>query len=402
MRLLLISVLLTLSGIAAASAGDCVDPDAIRAFETGQTLVRFGMVRAGAAKIERAVSIYADFPEAYEVLEKSYERLGRYDDAAATAEHLVRLNPRLAHPKFGYTWVIKRYRSLATAPKEALAALDQCQRYVGKKNVDTRRAITACEEAIRIHPTLVDARENLTEIYVYMDDEEATKEQIAALIPLHVPMASVLIHQLDHMKPEWLTEEYGNELRELFAAHTPPRKEPETLKFTDQEIDQILEAYSEQIAALKSLLDDAPEIIPAKCKWRVSDQVPEQLREKLLPLGIVYVYAERPNCFGDYPHNPRTYYFFDELKTWGPTTKVGTDLNVARPKYEDWRVGLFQMWEGRKYCKPVCNTMLEFRISTEIKGGPYQFKARMKLPDEIAEIGQCIGLRGEEWSSWDW
>ena len=399
MRLLLISASLTLCGIVAASAQDCVDPDAIKAFETGQTLVEFGMVRIGVKKIERAVSIYPDFPEAYEVLEKSYEQLGRYGDAAATAEHLVRLEPRLARPKSGYTWQIKRYRSLATAPKEALKALDRCQRYTSKENIDTESAIAACEEAVRIHPTLVGAHTSLTKIYLYIDDEAATKRQIAALIPLHVPMASIFIHELDHVKPEWLTEEYRDELEELFAAHTTPRDKSEVLEFTGQEIDRILEAYSRQIAALKSLLDDVPEIIPAECEARLPDQVPEQWREKMLPLGIGYLYAERPRCYGN---SPRTYYIFDEFLVLGPANKIGADLDVGRPEYEDWRVGLIQILEDRKYCKPVCNNLLEFRINTEIKGDPYLFEARMKLLEEVTDMRQCIGLAGEDRSSWDW
>jgi tetratricopeptide (TPR) repeat protein len=399
MRLLVISVLLAFCGIAAASTGDCVDPDAIKAFETGRTLIQFGFVRTGVKKIEQAVSIHPDFPEAYEVLEKAYEQLGRYDDAAATAEYLIRLDPRLTHPKHAYAWEIKRYRSLAIAPEEALAALARCQRYARKANVDTERAITACEEAVRFDSTLVDAREILIGIYIHIDDEEATKRQIEALIPLHVPIASFLIHQLDHMKPEWLTEEYGDELQKLFAAHATPRKEPEILEFTGQEVDQILGAYSEEIAALKSLLDDVPEIFPADCEGRVSDQITGQLREKMLLQGIGSLDAERANCFGD---RPRMYHIFDELLTRGPASKIGTDLNVSRPEYEDWRVGLIQILEDREYCKPVCNALLEFRIDTEIRGSSYQFVARMKLVDEIAEIGQCNGLHDEESSTWDW
>ena len=393
MRLVLLLALLVSCGLASASTADCADPEAIEAFEAGQALLDSRNLAAGISKIEQAVSIDPNFIDAYEKLAELFNQLNRYDDSIRVAEQLMRLRPERADD---YQYSIKRYRSLADTPRAAIKALERCRAY----EAGSKKAIAACKKAIGTHPKYADAHYFLGVNYIYADDEIGAKKEIAALVLLDPKGAApVLIHTMEHLKPEWLTEEYGDELRNLFAMDATPAKEPEILKFTSQEIDQILEAYSEQVAALKSLLDDFPEIIPAECKERVSDQLPEQLREKLLPLGIGYVYAERPNCFGNHP---RTYHFFDEFMINGPANKIGTELNVGRPEYENWRVGRIQMLERRKYCKPVCQTLLEFRIDTEIRGDPYQFKARMKSLDETLETGQCAGVRGEEWSSWDW
>jgi len=397
MRLVLISALLIFGGYISASAAECANPEAIRALEAGQTLLRSGDTEAGIAKIEQAVSLYPDFNEAYEILRGLYEQLGRYDDAIRITEHLMRLNPG----EYMYEIAIKNYRSLAAMPEIALKALERCQSY----EVGSKEAVAACKESVHLQPTYADARYNLGVNYIYADDEEATKSEIAALMSIDpVGAGPLLMHVMADMKPEWWTKEYGKEAEELLvvlrtAEQQATSKEPEYLRFTDQEIDQILQAYKEQIAVIRTLLEEYSDMGAAESKYKESRQIQEQLST----LSFVRIRAERGS--------PRTppwfmYDFFDETRkfmaknqmVYSPycwVTKIGTDFDVGGQEREDWRVGLCQIWIERQYCKPDCTAMLEFRVDAEIGGELHEFKVRVQVLDEIAEIGQCFGSFGE-------
>jgi len=397
MRLVLFFALLIFGGYTSASAAECANPEAIKAFEAGQTLLRSGDTEAGIAKIEQAVSLYPDFNEAYEILEDLYGQLGRYDDAIRVTEHLMRLNPG----DYEYEFAIIDYRSLAAMPKTDLKALERCQSY----EVGSKEAIAACKEAIRLQPTYANAHYSLGVNFIYADDEEGAKNEIAVLMPIDpVGAGPLLMHVMADMKPEWWTEEYGKEADELLVAlrtakQQVARKESEYLRFTDQEIDQILHAYEEQIAAIRTLLEEYSDMGAAESTYKESRQIQEQLNT----LSFVRIHAERGS-----PRNPPwfMYDFFDETRefmaknqmVYSPycfITKIGTDLDVGGQERRDWRVGLCQIWIERQYCQPDCTAMLEFRVDAEIGGELHQFKVRIQLLDEIAEIGQCFGSFGE-------
>ena len=179
MRNFLFLILLVVAGLTGVFAGDCADPAAITAYEEGTALMLSGNTDAAIAKYEQAISIDAGFGEAYESLEQLYRNSGRYDDAIRAAEHLLLLQPWKADY---YEYVIKMDRSLAATPKSAHEALERS----GKYPPGSDNAIAACQEAIRIHPVFLDAHVALVQHYIHAGDENATKDEIAALISLLV------------------------------------------------------------------------------------------------------------------------------------------------------------------------------------------------------------------------
>lgn len=391
-RLLLLSTLLVVGGLASALAGDCADPEAIEAYETGQEYLQVGRVREGIAEIERAVAIYPDFNEAWNVLNELYGRAGRFDEAIAAVEQLMRLNPVLAEQ---YQWEIDYYRSLASTPTFAVKALERCQR----QDVGSKQAIAACEEAVRIHPDYIDARYLLGVHYIHADEEESAKEQLAALILLDPTGATpILVNAMAMIRPDWLTEAYRIELESLLAAATSVvgRTAPvkgEYKEFSDQDVARILRAYEKQIEALKKLIAD-PRVIPEACEGYPSTAVTDQLKEQLVPLSFLRILADRENC-----PTARMYWLLDVLDSAGrprvnlglsEITKIATNLGIGNPDKEHWRVGLYQQWLAEKYCKPECFAILEFRIDAEIHGDPIKFRAWIDLLDEVAEVGQCV------------
>lgn len=222
--------------------------------------------------------------------------------------------------------------------------------------------------------------------------------------------AANMIHLVAHLKPEWMIEEYGKELEELFAAHRtreegPHQQSPEYPVFADKEIAQLLLVYEQQIAAIRTLLDDHSDMRAAESKYNES----KQIREQLNALSFVRIDAQRGG-----PFRPPwfVYVFFDETRefmakneiVYSPychITKIGTDLDIGGPQHEDWRIGLCQIWIERRYCKPDCTAILEFRIDAEIGGEPHEFKIWIQLLDEIADINQCFGSLAES-PTLDW
>jgi len=135
----------------------------------------------------------------------------------------------------------------------------------------------------------------------------------------------------------------------------------------------------------------------------------KEIREQLNTLSFVRIHAQR----GDPSRPPWAMFnFFDETRefmaknemAYRPNCqmkKIGPDLNVGGPEYEEWRVGLCQIWIERQYCKTDCTAMLEFRIDTEIGGDTHKFKVWIQFSEETAEIGQCLGSVGES-PNLDW
>lgn len=391
----LVFALLLLGASPAEATEECAPADAIEAFEAGQQLIQTGDIEGAIARLEQAVAIYPDFKEAYESLEWQYRQVGDYAKAIEAAEQQIRLVPGMAEL---HEYGIQMYRRLMATPESAMEALARSSLY----EQGSAEAIAACREAIEIHPTFLEAHTDLTQHYIRADDEANAKKQLAEVVALDAQGAGpVLVDVMAHLKPEWLTEEYGEELSAVFARHLPeddetPEPPDDYPAFSAEEVAAILSAYAEQVAAIRTLIDEHDDMGAAKDKYTASSA----LQEKLRFLSFVSLNAESGG-----PGEPPWYSheFFDaeqdfmkknrmDFRPFCWTGRIARNLDVPGKRHADWRVGLCQVWIERRYCRLRCVAALEFRIDTEIEGRTYRIKA---LVDDVAGIMQCPDQFGD-------
>lgn len=396
-------VLATLCAVSSAAGWDCAPKDAINAYESATELILLGDRESGIAKLEQAVAIYPDFYEAFEALEWEYKNEGRYADAIDAVEQQVRLRPGMADQ---HDFSISMYRRLAATPQAAKEALARSAGFP----VGSDEAIAACKDAIRIHPAFIEAHTDLVQHYIRIGDEVAAKDTLAKTIPLDpYGAAPLLVNVMHHYQPAWLTEEYGKELGELFSRHRSAsvdalegtERYPE---FSEEEISEILAAYSDQLALLRSLVDGSTEVAELSSEYRES----ESHKERLRVLRFAHISATRRGP----SQLPFPYTFFDVTREFDENgesgylppcfySKVSHDLEIPSERSADWRVGLCQLWFEKPYCRPECATLLEFRVDVEVDDSPYRFAATVLVVDEVAEHRQCIDELGES-SIRDW
>lgn len=391
-------VLMLLGAMTSASGWDCAPQEAIEAYAAARELILSGDRESGIAKLKHAVSIYPDFYEAFEALEWEYKAQGRYAKAIEAAEQQIRLRPGMAEQR---EYNIRNYRRLLATPQAAKDALAGAARHP----VGSDEAIAACKDAIRIHPAFIEAHTDLVQHYIRAGNEVAAKESLARAIPLDpYGAAPLLVDVMDHIRPEWFTEEYGKELGDLFSKHRSAVDDPmsdseEYSEFSREEVTRILAAYGDQLAHLRALIDECTDVATASGEFQGS----VSRKEKLHALQFVNISATRR---GPEQWRYPPYTFFDATEAFTDEgeqaylppcfyAKVSGGLEIQGDQPAHWRVGLCQLWFEQPYCKPECATLLEFRVDAEVDDLPYRFAAKVLVVDEVAGQRQCVDELGE-------
>jgi Flp pilus assembly protein TadD len=393
--MLRVLALLLLATGTSAALEECAPPEAIDAYEAGLRLVRSGDVTAAIEHLERAVSIYPDFYDAYKSLEWQYKKTGDFQKAIEAAEQQIRLLPGTAEQ---HVYAIQMYRRLLATPESAKEALARSALY----QPGSDEAIAACREAIEIHPEFLEAHTDLVGHYMHADDEVAAKEQLLEVVALDARGAgSVLVEVMSKLKPDWLTEDFAEQLNAVFAAHLPEQEElsekpTEYPGFSSEEVAAIVSTYDKQIAAISAIIDGSDDIATTETRYKESGELQEQLRS----LTFISISGETGG-----PGSPpwHSYDFFDETRNFMEanrmhyhpycwTGKTARDLDISGRRRADWRVGLCQIWIEKPYCRLRCIPALEFRVDTRIEDRSYRFKA---LLEDSAGIMRCVDQFGE-------
>jgi tetratricopeptide (TPR) repeat protein len=396
--------LILLATAAGASTSDCAPLDAIEAYETGQKLIQSGNAAAGIIELEKAVSIYPDFHEAHQSLEWQYKQTRDFAQAIEAAEQQIRIRPGTADQ---HEYAINAYRRLLETPDSAMEALARSARY--ERGSD--EAIAACKEAISIHPEFLEAHTDLTQHYIHADNEIAAKNQLAKVAALEPRgAAAVLVDVFVHFRPDWLTEEYWEELGVLFTVNLLPDDESAEVsekyrEFTPEELAAMRLTYEAQIAAIRTLIDGHSDLGAAATEYKESREIRQQLRS----LEFVSITAEsggpgEPPWFHHEFFDATRDFMEDNQMNFAPhcwTAKIGRGLDIPGKRRADWRVGLCEIWIERRYCKLRCVPMLEIRVDTEIEGSQYRFTAKLRPVVELAGVLRCVNEFGES-SMRDW
>jgi tetratricopeptide (TPR) repeat protein len=201
-----------------ANAAEGAPPEAIAAFQRGQAYLESGQLEKAISEMERAVTVFPDFGNAWYHLYDSYMRADRLEDAIAALQQLVRIHPS---EEFWQKLLALHLADLGIPPG-AFEALNRCRRL----EPGSKQAINACKMALSLYPDYVDARYFLGVNYIYAGDEKSAKEQLDVLIMLDPTMAGMLANSMDVLT-DWLTEEYKRELQHMFDAANAAGEETE-------------------------------------------------------------------------------------------------------------------------------------------------------------------------------
>ena len=398
---LVTSILVCIGGT--AYAAECAPKEAIEAYESGQAHLESGRLDKGISEIERAVSIYPDFGDAWYDLYDSYKRAGRPDDEIRALRQLIRINPGVYSGANIWRQLLALHLAEARIPSAAAEALNECRRF----KPGSKRAVASCERALGLHADYVDAHYFLGVNYIYAGDEAAAKEQVAALTALDPTMAGMLAHVMDELT-DWMTEEYKKELQSLFAASdVQPMLEASVealpAQFSDQDVARILGAYDKQIEALQDLMAD-PKSRPEACRREAPAEVSNELKGELMPLSFVRIErSHNPDC-----QHGMGYLLLDtrerahRRRGVSEVVKIAAIPGLGDTQGERWRVGLRQEWVKENYCKAECSAMLQFRIDRETDGQVVRFNAWVAVLEDVVDIARCGSHHGEMPGAEEW